>query len=397
MKRINYWKLNLKYYIKNAFLDNGASSVDKLDELIMCKFHKRYITDKDVELLKVVLKDDISQEEFDRFLENWDIEEEGGHKAIMLAYFMKVHPDIKYPVYIEPRLKGLLQYYRFRNLKSISYFKKVCGRLKDSNIDMLIFKGGLMRHLRPEYPRFMTDIDILVRNKENFEQAKSVAQESGCTYCEYNHSIDLSDDVLGGGVLDIHHKVDMISEAEALLNEDLFKRASLEKVFNVEGIYVPCCEDMLFLTLINLSKNIMRVSSYANILHAIIDCDYLIKLKPDFNWDIVKQNAIKTKTEDQIYIIIKFVNLFLPEKLPVMFEQEFKDKSVLYLYNDWLLANMKKKSHSLKFFGIFKKCIDDIIYYIKFRPQYVLYKRRMIRENPSMAKTILKNQKLMKK
>ena len=396
MKYVKYWDRNLKYYIKKAFFDNGASSLDCLDDLIIKQFKERYITPKDEQLLNIVLREESTQEDVDNFLSNWDIEEEGGHKGIMFSYFIKMHPDFKYPEYVEPRLRGLLQYYRFRNLKLISHFKRICTRLKAANIDILILKGGAMRHFRPEYPRFMADIDILVRNMEDYELAKSIVKEMGYTYKEWNHSFDVHEGTSDDGILDIHHNIDMRLKKGILINDILFERANIEKIFNVEDVYIPKYEDMLFLLLINLSKNLITITSYANVLHSIIDCSYLMAVKPDLDWDIVRQYAIKTKTEDQIYIVSKFLNEFLPVKIPEMFKEEFFDRSILYLYNKWFIKKMRKKSHSQKIKNIIKTMWKDLSFYFKFRPQYILYRRKTIAKSPGLAKMVLKKQRLVK-
>ncbi len=394
MKDIPVYRRDLKFYIEKAFLENKKVSLDLLSNFILKEFKRIFFTPNDEKLIRFATKSNITQRDFDEFIEDWDIEKEGGHKALMLSYFMKEHPEIKYPEYIEPRLKGLLQYYKFRNLKLLANFKRVCTRLKREDIKILILKGGAMRYFRPEFPRFMGDIDILVPEKD-YETAKNIAGEMGYTYTEYGHSIDLYDSTKQI-VLDIHHKVDMISKSEALINEDLYNRAKQETVFSVDGIYVPCIEDMLFVLLINLSKNLIRYTSPASILYTILDCQYIANLKNDFDWNIVKQNAVKTKTESQLYIAIRFINEYLPDKLPELFEKEFNDSSVLFIYNEWFLKRLRNKSHKLNIKEIFKPWWDGIKNYLNFRPQYILYKRRTIRENANMAKAVLENQRLIK-
>lgn len=396
MKFVPYWKRDIKYYLKKAYLEERGMNLDLISNSIIEHFKFRYITENDKKLLNLVLKDNVSQEELDLFLKDWDIEEEGGHKALMLSNFMKVHSDLKYPQYIEPRLKGLLNYYRFRNITLMAHFKKICTKLKESGVNILIFKGGAMKYYRPEFPRFMGDIDILVRSKEEYEIAKNITEKLGYRATEYSHSVDLYEPNSDTGVMDIHHKLDMISEKETFIINDLFARAENKEVFNVNGIDVPCCEDMVFILLINLIKNLMRITSYASVLHSIIDCKYLTNLKSDFDWNIIKQNAIKTGTEDQIYLAIKFLNEFLPQKIPTMFENEFNEKSISYLYNEWFIKKLRKKSHSLQIKEIFQKFIKDLTYYMKFRPQYIMYKRKTISNNSKLAKIVLEKQHLVK-
>ena len=394
MKSLPFHKRNLSYYIKKAFLENPGIDLWKISDFIIKDFKKLYITESDAELFKVVLKKDVSQSEFDDFIKKWDIEEEGGHKALLLSYFMKTHPDLTYPEYIEPRLKGILQFYRFKNLKLISHFINICNKLKEENIDILIIKGGAIKHYRPDLPRMMNDIDILVRNKEDYDKCRTIVEELGYSYKEYAHSMDLLGKNNEVGALDIHCKLQMISKKEMLLNEDLFARAHLDKVFNVENIYVPCCEDMMFIALINLAKNLIRGTSYGSMLHTASDCMFWVKYKPDFDWNIVIQNAKKTGTKNQIYIAIKYLNEFLPEKLPEIFKKGFRKKSVEILYNKLFLKNLAEKNEELKFTDIFKSG-SSFLEYLEIKPKYFIYKRKMFRENIKLAKRILERQRMM--
>lgn len=394
MNVVPFCKRTLNYYIEKSFLENLGADLWKIADFIIKDFKDLYITESDEKLFGIIQKKNVSQKEFDDFINDWDIEEEGGHKALLLSYFMKTHSNLNYPEYIEPRLKGILQYYRFKNLKLVSGFIKICNRLKKENIDLLIIKGGALKHYRPDFPRIMNDIDVLVRNKEDYNKCKEIVSELGYSYREFAHSIDLLDENGEVGVLDIHHRIAMLSKEEMLLNDDFFARAYRDKVFNVDGIYVPCCEDMLFITLINLAKNLIRRTSYGSKLHSAIDCMYLAEYKPDFDWDIVIKNAKITHTEGQIYIAIKYLNAFLSAKLPEIFEEEFKRKSIDFLYEKLFLKNLAQKSRELRFKNIFKNK-DKFIKYITIKPQYFICKRKIVRKNIRIAKCVLEKQRVV--
>lgn len=396
MKFVGYWKRNLKYYVKRSFIENGLTDVDLIAKDIVGYFQDKYITKYDRKLLDLVQKKDVSQSDFDNFIRSWDIEQQGGHKALMLSYFMKLHPELSYPGYVEPRLNGVLRYYRFKNLNLISHFKKICTKIKKAGIDILIIKGGALRYYNSEVPRIMGDIDILVAEKD-YEAAKNIASGLGYTYKEYPHSADFFDPKTDLSVLDIHNKLDIAGKKDFQITPELFKRASKENVYGVDGVYVPSLEDMMFITLINLAKNMMRNTSFPSILYSILDCKYLIEAKKDFDWNIVRQNAINTKSEPQIYIAIEFINGFISTNLPILFEKEFHDRSILYLYNKWFLKKMQEQSHTYSIKDIFNSGWKSIKSYMSFRPQYILYKRKTIRTNPQLAKKVLENQKLVEK
>lgn len=247
-------------------------------------------------------------------------------------------------------------------------------------------------HCRPDFPRIIGDIDILVPF-EQYEKAKNIVLPMYNKHTEYKHSVDIYDDVYNIPVLDLHKKLDLQTPKEILIGNELFKRTHKEKVFGVEDICVPSVEDMLFITLINMNKNLMR-NTYYNLLYSIIDCAYLLSLKSDFDWDIVKKNAILTQTESQIAIVIKFLNEYIPTKMPVIFTEEFNKRTILRIYKDIFLDEMHAKSHELTIKNI--KSWSSLKYYIKFRAQYTLFKRKFVRSNANFAKMILIKQGFIK-
>lgn len=330
MQQLPFFVRSIEYSIKQAFIK--YHDADNLLERITEEYRNKYITDNDEKLLGLFFKTDVSQEDLDKFLSEWDIEEEGAHKALMLAYFMKKHPELKYPQYVEPRLNGLLKYFKYRNLRQMSYFKKICRAIKQKNVDIMIIKGGSLRFYNPDYPRIMGDIDILVGD-ENYKTAVDTALSFGYKYFAFEHSVDIYDPNLGF-LVDIHRKLNMQTISDIKFNEDVFKRAHKEKVFDVDDIYVPCPEDVMFILLINLNKDLAQHTATNNFLYYIADSMFLLNLKPDFNWDIVKETVIKTNSKLHIALAIHFLNRFVPVKLPELFADEFREICMSFLYDE---------------------------------------------------------------
>jgi len=393
MKRPPLYKFLFNHNAEKSFHETPNMVMDFISALIIKNYKRMHIKNNDKKLYNIILRKEVSQEAFDNFIKDWDIEEEGGMKALLLSYFMKTHPELRYPEYIEPRLKGILQFYRFKNLKLISHFIRICNKLKSENIDIMIIKGGAIKHYRKDLPRIMGDIDIIVRNKDDYDKSKEIIKELGYTYKEYGHSLDIHEGNSLEGILDIHHGIHMVTDNESFFKQDLFKRAHLDEVFNIKDIYVPCIEDMMFLTLINLSQNLLKNTSYGSKLHSAIDCMFFTEYKQNFDWNIVIQNTQKTNTEAQIYLAIKYLNTILPTKLPELFKSDTKSSSIEFLYKIFLRV-LKDKSHELSFKSAFKN-IDELSYYLKFRPQYLLYKQKMIKQNTKLARYVLENQRLL--
>ena len=374
--------------------NNGFINSEKLLNIIVDGFKNELITSSDGNLLKLVFSENPSQEDLDNCLKNYDIEVAGGHKALMLAYFMKMHPSLTYSNYVGPRLKGLLQYFRFQNMKLISHFIKIGNELKKANINFLIFKGGCIKHFRPDLPRVMGDIDILVE-KKNWEKCGHIVEQMGYDTCWDIHSIDIHEKgCLEEGIMDIHKYIIMESNKEKSIIKNIFKRATKQNVFGIETL-VPSKEDLFFILLVNMVRNLRHKTSYSGILYNLFDCKFLIDSKPDFDWNIIIQNAKKTNTELHIYFAIQFINSIVPNLLPKtfntdkFFENEFKKYCVLLIYQRFYLWKMKQKSHQMKIKDLFSswQFFKD---YLKLKPKYFILKLGIIRKNTYIAEFILK-------
>jgi len=306
---------------------------------------------------------------------------------------MKTHPELKFCEYVGPRLKGLLNFYKFQNMKLFSHFTKICNNLKKENIEILVLKGGAMKYLRPEFSRIMGDIDVLVREKD-YTKAGKIAESMGYDCAWDVHSVDLHPKDSEEGIMDIHKYIHMNTGFEKNINDDLFNRARKIKIFGIEAL-IPSHEDMFFIALVNMTRNLTNKTSVKGILYTFFDIQYLMNSKPDFNWNIVEENARKTKTEMQLCFATKFINNIVPNLLPeklrknALFEKEVNDYCTLLLYQRFFLWNMKQKSHELKVKDIFKSK-ENFIEYLRLKPKYFILKLFIFRKNPLFARQILK-------
>lgn len=60
-----------------------------------------------------------------------------------------------------------------------------------------------MKHLRPEFPRVMGNIDILVKENE-YQKAGNIAEKMGYDCAWDIHSVDLHPKDSEDGIMDIH-------------------------------------------------------------------------------------------------------------------------------------------------------------------------------------------------
>ncbi len=288
-----------------------ATSIDDFTE----QWYSEFVTADDQNLLNLAFTKDLSQNELDLFLANWDIEAYGGNKALLLAYILKIHTHLKAPDYVGPRLAGLLKFHRFHNLQKIAHFTKVGKKLNNESIHPMILKGGAMKFLRPEFPRLMGDIDILVQNPKEFDTACEISKNLGYDLSFEVHSVDLHLPDSEENILDIHHYIFLATDYDKKFIAELFSRATKHKVFGVESC-VPSNEDMVFLALTNLAKNCVYHTSIKGMMYTLFDCKFLQETKKDFDWNIVIQNSKKTNSQIWLFLAIKFINRIIPNFLP---------------------------------------------------------------------------------
>ena len=313
----------------------------------------------------------------------------------MLSYFMKRHPELNFTAYEGPRLKGLLKFFRFKNLSTISHFTKIGRELNKAGITPMLLKGGAMKFLRQDLPRVMSDIDILVPEKDLMKCAK-LAEPLGYWWEKVDiHAIDLHPAGSEEGALDVHKFIYMETGHEKTLLKGLYKRAGKIVAFGVNAL-IPSNEDLLFISLVNLARNLRNKTSQAGLLYTLFDCKYLMESKPDFDWDIVRENARKTHTEIQMNFAMKFIEKISPDVLPEeikhdkLFEKETNEYSNMVMYNRFYLEDLRTKCRAMKVGNLLKNP-EQIPEYLALKPKYFLLKR--IRKHPKLIELFIKDLK----
>ena len=362
-----------------------------VEEKLMKKFRENLLSEKDYEFLKLIFSKEPTQRDLDEFLKGYDIEEAASSKSLMLSYFMKMHPELKFTDYETPRLKGLFNFFRFGNLNLIAHFSKIGKLLNKNNIPILIIKGLAMKYLRPELSRAMSDTDILIPETDYLKAIKLV-RSLGYRLDIYVHSADAHEPDSDAGIIDIHRFIFMYSLKERKLNKYFFKRAK-QTVYQGVKILVPCNEDLLFILLTNLSVNLRNNTSKSSVLYSFFDAKFLLE-KENFDWNIIIKNAKISGTLVQTAFAMKFINSVIPDLIPnkIMSDEAF-DKSVnnycsILIYNNKFLPAMKKISRRVKIKSIFKD-FNSFVRYITLKPQYCFMKSNFVTKSPFWTKLIL--------
>ncbi len=380
------------------FLRAYISNTDYIIDL----FYTDLISKEDQQLLQIAFAERINQSELNQFLKNWDIEKFGGKKSLLLSYVMKTNPNLCFPDYEKPRLEGLLKFYRFHNLTLISHYHKIVKALNTENIFPLIFKGGAMKHLRPDLSRLMGDIDILISNEFELTKARKICEKLG--YIEEipdDHSIDLHLPNSKEGTVDMHRYIALETNYDKTFIQDLFARSQKEQVFKTQA-FVPCFEDMLFLGMINLAKNLNNQTSLEGVLYSLFDFNYLIKSKPNFNWDLVLENIIKTKTHAPALLAIKFVNKIIPRTIPENLlegkkvNKDFTKYCNRIIFHQFYYDNFRQNHKKLSLKNAVKN-FENMKEFISKKPKYFFVKRIIRKSNFLIRIFLLINYQHLKK
>ena len=130
-------------------------------------FFVRYlnISEKQEYLLKLYTsKENVTKDEIYHLLYDfdYDIEKETLNFNFLLAHLFQNNPHIEIPKDIEPRLKGVIRWFQYRNISLLSCLKQLIGELNKKNIPVLLIKGAAMRILEPNKSRMMADVDCAV-------------------------------------------------------------------------------------------------------------------------------------------------------------------------------------------------------------------------------------------
>ena len=338
------------------------------------------IPPEEQKLIAMAFNNSLSQDELDVFLKNWDIECYGAEGALLLSYIQKKFPQLDFKDYNGPRLTGLFNYYRFRNLELIAQYKKIVEKLNENNIFPIIMKGGALKYLRPELPRIMGDIDILVPNPEQFEQAVQIILNMGYEiFCDAGHSIDFhKQGNQHEGILDIHRRIDDLIDNRDVLNRRILSRAKPQKVFQTQS-YVPCTEDLVFIAMFHLIKNLTEGSNLKNVMYTVFDMAYFTG-KPDFDWQIVLQNAKETRTCKHIYLAMTLINALVADLLPesirksIIDDEKIRDALDYDYFYARFVHKVKHARKNIRFISTLNKP-KELKRYIISKIKYIFIKR----------------------
>ena len=326
------------------------------------------IDDLDKRLLELALDEELTQADLDAFTKDWDIEKAPIRSVLLMAYLMKTRPDLCFPAAIVPRLNGVLSFCRFQNLKREAHFSKVGNAFRQAGIPLAILKGGAMKVYRPDFPRWMNDIDMLVPS-DMYERAVEIAMALGYDKpMATGHSVDLHLPGSDEGLMDIHKHLEMFTGSEETLNDGLFSRAKLTDIFSTKG-YLPSPEDMVFISLVNLYKNLSKNQTLESSLTTFYDIKFLLSCEKDVDFSVIKENARMTGGEFQVLYASKLIDSVVPGLIPESFVQsielpdkEFRSQFIDFLFRRDVLSSARDAVKETKVGESLQKDWNPLVY-----------------------------------
>jgi hypothetical protein len=274
-----------------------------------------YVSERDRTLIDCVFAPAPTQATLDACLRVCDIEALGAHLSLMLSYLMHEHPELQFSEYAAPRLHGLIRFYRFANVETLSRFASIGKALNAADIPFVLFKGAAMKALRPGLARPMGDVDILV-HPEHMAATVKICEKHGLHDARTGsaHAVDMHT-AAGKSAVDVHCAVLESEKDTDVFHGELFSRARPVTVFGVR-VLLPAHEDLYFLVLANLTKNLRAKTSIHGLFYALFDCRFLPADKPGFDWSIVRDDARQAGVEFEIRLAVEFMNALVPGIVP---------------------------------------------------------------------------------
>lgn len=292
----------------------GNTSKMKAYTTILERFYNQYVNKQDQVLLDLVLQENPTQAEVDACLAQADIEALGAAKCLLLTYLTHNYPNLQLNAYAGPRIQGLQKYFHFHNTKTLSHFSRLGKALNEAGIPFILFKGGAMRALRPDLPRHMGDTDILLP-AGTIKRAVKIGEGLGYQHIhgKPTHAIGLHTDT--EDAVDLHYHVFDEGRDLDALEKGFFERAKPFRAFGVDFL-MPAPEDLFFLILNNFTKNLREKTTLGGLYFAMEDARWLLENTPDFDFEIVRQNAVLGDKELETRFAADFMNRVRPGLIP---------------------------------------------------------------------------------
>jgi len=359
--------------------------------LLISVFIQKHLSENEKTVFEFMLSKNPDLESAKKLFENFDISSASDNKILLFSNFVKTHPKLGLDKFLPAKTSELKEFYMRRRLELFVHLDKVAGEFNAQGVRPMLVKGALMSFLNPDLLRTMGDVDIIVP-ADKFDYSKEIAQKLNYEYAKEPHSFDFHEKGSEKGVVDVHKYIYMDTKCEMNLNQSLWQRAK-EITFLDREFCIPCDEDIIFISLVNLARNLRNNTSFSNILYSFFDCKHILENASDFNWDTVLENAAVTKTLPQLYFSLYFIRNLMPEIFPEkLFDIKEKERKQLKEYclkvyfNRIFIDGMRQQNKSINWTDAVTGKVE-LKDYLKLKSKYFLMKR--VVNYPSVIEKII--------
>jgi len=340
---------------------------------------------KNSRLLGLLLSDNPNQKELDTILRSCLPEKPNNEVLLLLQNFHSLHPSLVFPNTYYALFKGIKALYHHSSSRLNSHFGKIGNKLTQAGISFSLIKGGAMCCLNPDSLRFMEDIDVLVK-KEDFSKSLEIVKQLGYRYCVDVHSADIHDFGSSDGIMDIHKFIPLNSGKGKLISNDIIERSEKTVCFGTDCL-IPCNEDLLFILVTNLCRNLLDKTRSTKIMLAILDFKHLIA--KGIEWDIFIEDCIKTRSQAEVSFTVTLINSIVPDLFPEQLERIAEKTKMeqflnLFLFRREVLVPLQKKRSELRLWLVIRDP-RKTVQFLLLRPLYLFLK--LFKYSPRMVST----------
>ena len=152
----------------------------------MAKLALDLFSETDLKILRLTQLPIVSQEDVDSALVENGLTNPSSASFTIAYNFATIHPETSFPEEVKPLLAKVGIRCRDRHMKLLSHFSKINSALNERGVSFIVIKGGAMKSYRPEWTRWMSDVDILIPG-DDFREALDAVRGLGYIIGETHH------------------------------------------------------------------------------------------------------------------------------------------------------------------------------------------------------------------
>lgn len=289
---------------------------------------ENFLNDRKGRILQLALAENINQNMLQSMLADIDIESLPGSDALLLALAKQKHSNADFGADIEPRLKGLIQYHRFANLRQQSIFSETVARINRAGVIPMAGSDITMKYYSPAGLRFFDFLELIAVSDADYDAIRREFSDEEFILTENEYSFEIcSENPAGGLKLRVFKASVMRPDIPELSADTIAKRSEIKDVYHTR-CYVPSPEDTVILTFLRIWNKVRKDDNFHSVTFDIRDLFFLIR-EHGISEDIIKERINKSGAFIcEYYFIAQFLNRISAGLLPCDFplQEEFSPR-----------------------------------------------------------------------